>query len=87
MAFDHIQARNERSGKFDFDCSENDPSQLHKCDDSELFMDDLAAWKLVARRAAEGSEYHRAVLTFLKEHNPLGFAEVDPGAGTMDRRS
>jgi hypothetical protein len=67
--FDNTQASKEGWSIF----STNDahrPFQLQRCDEAEIFPDDLAAWSYVARQILRGSEYHQSAILFLAKHSP-----------------
>ena len=45
------------------------PYQLQRLDEEAILMDDAAAWRLVWKRAAEGSQSHQKALDFLMDHS------------------
>lgn len=45
--------------------------RLERRDEAPLFESDGDAHRHVVTKAAEGSEYHRACLAFLRDHEPV----------------
>lgn len=54
--------------------------RLERRDEDPLFESDIAAHRHVVAKAAEGSEYHRACLAFLRDHEPVEYAIVTGAA-------
>lgn len=77
--FDNTQAASEGWAIFECSGSSNGPWQICRDDSPDdpkvtrLESDD-AAWKLVWDRALAGSDYHKAALAYVLEHNPLEYA-------------
>lgn len=44
--------------------------RIERYDEASAFPDDEAAWRHVARKAREGSDYHAAALQFIQRYNP-----------------
>lgn len=65
----------EASGSIQND-NGNRPFQLQRLDEEAILPDDLAAWHLVWRRAAEGSEAHQKALDFLMDHSIAEYAAI-----------
>lgn len=74
-SFDNTQA--EKEGWAIFGGAPGDsPYCLEKCDDNEVFEDDVDAWEFVVCKAEGGSAYHRAALEFLKAHSPAEYRAI-----------
>ena len=69
--FDNAIAFDQGWGIFDCYGSENGPWQLQRLDESDRFLTDIEAWRLVVDQAAAGSAYHQTALQFIADHNPI----------------
>jgi hypothetical protein len=77
--FDNKQAISEGWDIFEVDneAGQLKPQvQLQKCYDAEIFADDGDAWLFVRERAAEGSAYHQAALSLIKERSPAEYKSI-----------
>jgi hypothetical protein len=82
--FDNSQAILEGWSIFDCDGSSNGRWQLQKCDDLNVFADDLFAWRFVVEQARLGSTYHEMTLLFLKQFNRDEYETI---IATVDRKA
>src|SRR3546814_10140961 len=84
-AFDNRQSHGEDWGIFAL-CAigRADPFQLQGVDADEIFASDEDAWRHVAARGAEGSEYHRSALDFLRDNSPGEYAALIAAIGARE---
>src|SRR3546814_11597248 len=84
-AFDNRQAHGEDWGIFALcEIGRADPFQLQGVDADEIFASDEDAWRHVAARGAEGSEYHRSALDFLRDNSPGEYAALIAAIGARE---
>lgn len=84
-AFDNRQAHGEGWGIFALcEIGRADPFQLQGVDADEIFASDEDAWRHVAARGAEGSEYHRSALDFLRDNSPGEYAALTSAIGARE---
>jgi hypothetical protein len=65
----------EASGSSQNDSGDR-PFQLQRLDEEAILSDDVEAWKLVWRKAGEGSAPHAKALDFLNQHSPAEYAAI-----------
>lgn len=50
--------------------------QLQRLDEEAILADDVEAWRLVWKRAGEGSEPHQKALDFLMDHSMAEYVAI-----------
>lgn len=84
LSFDNTQALSEGWAISDCGNHPSGPWQLQRLDEAAIFCADADAWIHVGRQAAQGSEYHKSALRFIREHSPREFTFIFTHSGMAD---
>jgi hypothetical protein len=62
----------------------DDELQIQKADDDDKFSSDDEVWQHIIAKAIAGSEFHRKIISFIKQSNPKEFGDFVKDAKVVD---